>query len=165
MKIAMKKITVYLSIAVLLVAAQPAYGQSACEGGGMKMQKEGGGGKFHAILEEMDLKPEQREQLWEQRAENREKMKEVNAALREERRSLRKELQKSDSSEQLIQNIVSKMKELEGERIDRRVDNFLKMKEILTPEQFQKMCQMKKQAKHRKRGRHGKGSRGGMKEE
>ncbi|MFH1878003.1 MAG: hypothetical protein ABH883_04280, partial [Candidatus Omnitrophota bacterium] len=65
---------------------------------------------------------------------------------------------------EVIKNTVSEIKGLQGRLIDNRVDNFLKMKQILTPEQFQKLSSLMKEKMHSKMGHKKRGGRGGEKQ-
>ncbi len=137
-------VAITLLTAAPLALAQPAQG-SGPEGAGECSR----GGARAGFLEQLDLTDEQKERMKEQRKANREKMKELMGSLRNERNALRDELKKPDASMDSVAGTVAKMKTVQSEMIDQRVNGFLTMKEILTPEQFQKLLELKEQRKHR----------------
>lgn len=104
-------------------------------------------------VEELDLTPEQMEQFTKQREESRSAMEGLRDSIREKHRELRDELDSETTDSEKLESIVSDLKDLESRRIDRKVESIIRMKEILTPEQFQKMQSLRK--KHWKGG-HGK---------
>jgi Spy/CpxP family protein refolding chaperone len=84
-------------------------------------------------------------------------MKELREAMNEQRKELRNELEKEDYSKGNIDATVARMKGLQGQMISQRVDHFLQMKDVLTPEQFKKMTEMKERKGRRRHHRKGRG--------
>ena len=74
--------------------------------------------------------------------------------MNERRKELRKELEKEDYNKKNIDAVVAHLRDLQGQMITLRVDHFLQMKGVLTPEQFKQMTEMKAEKGHRRR--HGK---------
>ncbi len=161
MKKTMKMMAVYVVAVSLVLSAPAAFSQPACgpdsgeEGDG---RKGGRGGGFKEMFDKLDLTPEQQEQMKENRQSNREQMKATKDALSAERQALKQELQKPEIDKAAVDRTVSSIKELQGKMIDQRVEGFLAMKAILTPEQFQKLGEMKESHKKDRKGR-GKGGK------
>ncbi|MGD9015700.1 MAG: periplasmic heavy metal sensor [Candidatus Omnitrophota bacterium] len=105
------------------------------------------------IADELSLSPEQKEQLKEQRFQARYSMIENRNKIKLKELELRHELEKEAVNQEVVNKIVAELKQLHGNTIEQRVDSILKMKEILTPEQFEKLESV---IKHRRmqRGNH-----------
>lgn len=120
----------------------------ACETGqGKASYKE----KKKAVMRELKLAPEQDKLLKDAKAASRAQMAELGKALKAKRQELKSALAKPVVTRQQVEPIAQEIKALQSQMVDRRIDSILKVKEILTPEQFQKL-----QSKHegwRKNGR------------
>ena len=97
------------------------------------------------IAEELGLSPEQKEQLKEQRYQEQYKRIETRNQLRLKELQLRHELENEVVNKQAVDRIVAELKELQGITIEQRVNSILKMREILSPEQFEKLQSLGKQ--------------------
>ena len=158
MKNSIRRTVIYSVAAAMLVAApcvfaQPMRGYDGEGKGGEKRTA-----RREKFAEELGLTPEQREAIKAQKEESKTKIKEVQEELRTSRKALHEELKKPETDRTAIDNIVYRMKEAQGELIDQRVNRFLAMKKILTPEQFHKMGEMKEAKKKEwgeKKGRGG----------
>ena len=85
-------------------------------------------------------------------------MKEISQALKEKRKALYQELEKYDGDQAKIASLAAEVKALLAKKVDSRVESILAMKQILTPEQFEKLqTDVKKKAGQRHGKRHGKG--------
>ena len=102
------------------------------------------------FAKELGLTPEQQELLKKHREETKEAKKQLYQEMKANKTALHDELKKPAPDKAAIQSVVAGMKELEGKQIDSRVESFLKMKEILTPEQFAKMMEMGEKRHHEK---------------
>ena len=98
------------------------------------------------IAEELGLSAEQKEQLKEQRFQAKYNMTENRNKIKLKELELRYELEREVVNQGAINKIVAELKQLHGISIEQRVDSILKMKEILTPEQFEKLESL---ARHR----------------
>ena len=63
--------------------------------------------------------------------------------MRAKRLELKQELEKPAVDTNKINTLIADIKTLMGEQLDFRVNNILAMKQILTPEQFKKLQDMK----------------------
>ncbi len=125
-------------------------------GGGWKMGRRLG----RHQLKDLDLTAEQQEKIDAQRKEQRAAMRAMRDALKAKHEELRAEIDKEKSDPAKIEGIAAELKKLEAQRIDQEVKGILRMKETLTPEQFQKLGSMREERRGGRRGRMGKGPRG-----
>jgi Spy/CpxP family protein refolding chaperone len=147
MKIGLKQTVTCLGLILALASASAAAGQDE------SAQKEGRAGKMaNKIVSELNLTPEQSEEIKGQRSEHRRIKKELGQSLREKQKELKAELEKEVSDRKELERISKDIKRLQGERVDHRIEGVLQMKEILTPEQYRKFHQ-RTRPQGRKRGR------------
>ena len=158
MKTKIKRSIVYLSAALMLLAASTSYAVPDFKG----PRREGKEEKVHEkiyqdMTEKLDLSEEQKEQLNTHRGRQKARMKELKKELKTTHEALRKELKNCDSDESAIKSTVTRLKKVQAQLLDQKVDNFLAMREILTPEQFRKMNELReerrKQRLEKKQGR------------
>ncbi len=91
------------------------------------------------IAQELGLSANQKEQLSEQRFQEQYTRMETRNKIRLKELQLRHELEKDAINKESVDKIVAELKELQGDTIEQRVNSILKLKEILTPEQFEKL--------------------------
>jgi Spy/CpxP family protein refolding chaperone len=96
-------------------------------------------GRLCNIAEELGLSAEQEEQLKEQKFQESYTRIDTQNKIRLKELQLRHELEKAEIDREGLNNIVQELKELQGTMVEQRVDSILKMKQILTPEQFEKL--------------------------
>jgi Spy/CpxP family protein refolding chaperone len=102
----------------------------------------------------LNLTPEQQEKIKKQESINREKGTELRDKLRDKRSELKAELEKPQINKDRIDALVAEIKTLTGEQLERRVDNIIFMKQVLTPEQVKKLQEKKNEkVKEIKRGK------------
>ena len=155
----MKKKT-QLIIGMLVVSALIA-GYAFCETGTCSSSQGKGwhGQKKEAIARELSLTPEQDKLLKDAKESNRAQMAELGKALKAKREELQGALAKSEATGTQVEPIAAEIKRLQSQMVDRKIDGILKVKEILTPEQFQKMQNKHEEwrkdghMKHREKGR------------
>jgi Spy/CpxP family protein refolding chaperone len=94
------------------------------------------------IDKELNLSAEQREQLKSFRADQQTVMKDIRKQLAEKRLAMKEELVKPDSDKDVIDQLSADIKQLTGQEIDLHTAAMLKMKEVLTQEQFKKFLEM-----------------------
>ncbi len=137
-----KKVVVLAVVSLLAIPL--AYAESL---GGHGECARGEGKHKDVFGEELGLSAEQKEQIKQHREENKGAVKELHQQLKAKRDQLKVELDKPASDEGKISLIVEEIKALEGQMIEYRVDRILEMKEILTPEQYQKLQEKKESRK------------------
>jgi len=120
------------------------YGRYGAGRGFGKRQKGQGGEKmFQNLIQQLNLTAEQQKQLEASKKEHRASTKEIRNALTLKKMELRLELEKEKIDRKKIDGIASEIKRLLGRQIDLKVEGILTMKQILTPEQFEKLQSMK----------------------
>ena len=69
-------------------------------------------------------------------------MKDIRKQLNEKRLAMKAELEKPESDKDVIDQLSSDIKQLTGQQIDLHTAAMLKMKEVLTPDQFKKFLEI-----------------------
>jgi Spy/CpxP family protein refolding chaperone len=117
--------------------------------------------KFDNIAKELNLSPEQQQQIANQRSKEKEQAQELRQKITAKRSELSSELDKQAPDRAKVYALISEMKELIGKRMEQRAEGVLLLKQILTPEQFKalnektKPFQFKKEAGHEKTSHNG----------
>jgi len=101
------------------------------------------------FMKKLNLSPEQKSQITKQQDMDKEKGKELRDKMQAKRLELKKELERSEVDTNKVNAIITDIKTLTGEQLDLRVNSIMAMKQILTPEQFKKLQDMKEE-KHKK---------------
>jgi Spy/CpxP family protein refolding chaperone len=142
----MKKTRVIVTgLVMIFLAVSAGYAQ----GQGEKHQ--GWQGKKEGIFKELNLTPEQKKKLEENRTAQGEQTAKLRAAIKQEREKLQKELNNPDVTRAAVEPLVKELKSLDAKLIDNRINGIFAVKAILTPEQFVKFNQiMEKQMRDRK---------------
>ncbi|MEI8349292.1 MAG: periplasmic heavy metal sensor [Candidatus Omnitrophota bacterium] len=118
-------------LATQAVCAQDRAPGKNCGGEDVRKNKE-------RFFDELNITAQQKEQLKEIMQENRNKAITHREKLRTSRQALKEELEKVNSDTARINTLVAEVKNIEGQLIDERVNHILKIKAVLTPEQFVK---------------------------
>ncbi len=106
---------------------------------------------MNKLAEELNLTPEQQQQIKKQRNQQKEKSKALRDELREKRFELKEELEKQDINKRKIYLLIAEIEGLTGDQLEQRVEGVLAMREILTPEQLEKFNEkMKEKLEERK---------------
>jgi Spy/CpxP family protein refolding chaperone len=108
---------------------------------------------FKKMAEELKLTPEQKSQLDKQRDEFMAKTQVLREKIKTMRTALRQELDKPTSDKAHIDRLVTELKDAVGEQIRIKVDSVIALKQVLTPEQFAKMNELR--SKHMRKGEFG----------
>jgi Spy/CpxP family protein refolding chaperone len=98
-----------------------------------------GGEEIENHVGQLGLSQEQQEKLDEYRSKHRRERRQLREKMNIKRSELKLELDKPETDKKKVAEIVAEMKKLEGEKIDQRVNSILELKELLTPEQFEKL--------------------------
>ena len=104
--------------------------------------------KLESLRGELGITPEQEAKLSEQRKEFKAKNKKLMEGLRSKRKELKEELEKQHMNRARVNKIVKDIKNLTGEKLQNRVDKIVSMKNIFTPEQFEKLQDMMERKRH-----------------
>ncbi len=112
------------------------------------------------FFKELNLTAEQEAKLAEYRKQNKAEAEQSFTAMKEAREKLREELDKPTSDMAVVQNLANTIKEGQAKMVDHRIKTIVQLKEVLTPEQFQKFQEKAKEkmkSMKGKRGGHGPG--------
>ncbi len=96
------------------------------------------------VFKQLDLSPEQEEQLQAHRDNHREQGREFHESLRAKKEAIRNELQKEELNMEEIYKIHNELKGLLSNKADHRLEGILEVRKILTAEQFRKFCELRK---------------------
>jgi Spy/CpxP family protein refolding chaperone len=140
-------------LAVLVLAAAnctQSYAQEPDEGHGKQFKQ-----KMEAVLEQLKLTPKQETQIRESHKSDREQVQNMFRSQKEQRKALGEELDKPTPDMEKVKALTANLKDFESRMIDQRVKSVLKMKEILTPEQYQtfsnSLAQMRQERRSKQR--------------
>jgi len=92
--------------------------------------------KMNKLYDELNVSEEQRIKIKEARGAMHAKKKELREAMKAKRAALKEELEKDEVDKVRIDAMVDELVGLTGRVIRERVDGILKVKQILTKEQF-----------------------------
>ncbi|MBN2097349.1 MAG: periplasmic heavy metal sensor [Candidatus Omnitrophica bacterium] len=95
------------------------------------------------LSEELNLSPQQQEQLQNQRNEQRKNARALRESLRSKQKQLRKELDQQDIDRAKIDSLMTEINSLNKEQLSQRVQGILSMRQILSSEQFKKLQEKK----------------------
>ena len=105
-----------------------------------------------AMNKQLGLSPEQETQLKAHREKHRGEMKELYQKIKAKREDLQAALQKEDFNAGQVKQIHAELKTLKSEAEDDRLEGILEVRKVLTPEQFNKFTELKKNRKDHKDG-------------
>ncbi|MCH7504517.1 periplasmic heavy metal sensor [PVC group bacterium] len=128
----------------------------------------GEGKHFEKLKELLNLTDEQAEALKAQKKEGPHAGKEAREQIHAKREALRAEFQNETLNLETIYRLNDEIKALNAEQMDARVERMIRMREILTAEQFQTMhenFQSKKKNRKGHYGQHGRQNRRSQTEE
>ncbi len=91
---------------------------------------------------ELGLSAEQRAEINGIRADSRNRKNNIVENLRQARRTLREELARPEIDRAAIDRAASRIKVLQSDLVDERVESFLAMKEVMTEQQFRRMTEI-----------------------
>ncbi len=136
------KIMAVLTVAGLMAAGPVAYAESQGdnpESG--KGYKQGEGKEF---LKELNLTPEQKEQLKAQREAKKESSKVAREQMKVKMQAIHEAIAKPGAKRADVEGLVNEVNALKAQTFSQKIDGLFAMKEILTPEQFAKMQEQHK---------------------
>ncbi|MBU1862502.1 MAG: periplasmic heavy metal sensor [Candidatus Omnitrophica bacterium] len=128
---------------LIFVTSASAFSPCSEDGGkkwGPKMRDERTGrkGDILAVMEELGLSAEQKEQLKEHQYQQQLKKIETRNQIQIKELELRHELEKTTVDKEKVASIVQELKNFSGTKIEQRVDSVLALRAILTPAQYEK---------------------------
>lgn len=111
------------------------------------------------MTQELNLSQEQQDQMKALRTKSKDAHKAEREEFRTKKNELNDLLKASSVDKKAIDTKIKEISALTEEKMQNRVEHLLKVKEILTPEQFEKFLQMKEERMKQHRGK-GKGHGG-----
>lgn len=151
MKINMKHIAISVVVASIICIGPSVYAypgdDSRMHGPFMQRMHEFKERIIENLIEELEITPEQQEEIKSTRAKLKEKTKSVYKNLREQLKTLREELEQTDVDQRKVKKTAAKIKALQAQALDLRIEGILAVKEILTDEQYQQLQAKKKKAR------------------
>lgn len=144
MRFSVKDATLALVVCAIGAAAQP-----GCRQGDRAMDSSGQRCHY-GIWDELDLTAAQKEKLKSLRVDDCAVRSKNIEAIRTVREKIRNELLKSDPSESVLYGYSAELGELHKQISKSQNDHFLKVKQILTPEQFSKLLEDDRMGHHRR---------------
>ena len=124
------------------------YGKSAPEKMGEMRER-----VMERMINKLKLSKTQERDLRDHQKVHRDDARALFEKMRESQKSLAKELEKATSDKRAIRAIAKEMKKTQAKLVDHRISGVLRVKEILTPEQFKEFSKMISDL--RRRGRRG----------
>ncbi|HTY45941.1 MAG TPA: periplasmic heavy metal sensor [Patescibacteria group bacterium] len=133
MKTMVKRLCIYATAAAFVSWAPLAHAQQAAGRQGPQADR---GQELDNFIKDLNLTPQQQEQIKKQRNEHFEKNRGAGDELRQKRLKLKQELEKEVPDRKLINALVADINTLTARKLQDRVDSILAIKEILTPQQY-----------------------------
>jgi len=96
------------------------------------------------VFKQLDLTPEQEEQLKAHRKNHRGQGREFRESLKAKKEAIRNQLQNEELNMEEIYKIHNELKGLLSNKADHRLEGILEVRKILTAEQFRKFCELRK---------------------
>lgn len=109
--------------------------------------------KIHGIYTQLNLTPEQRKKLEDNRQNNREKRKELSERIRSYKEALNQEIMKPQLDMAKINEIQGSIKGLQAQMADDRLESILAVRKILTAEQFTQFITQVEKSRQEFRGK------------
>ena len=107
--------------------------------------------KMQEVFKQLNLSPQQEEQLQAHRKNHRGQTGEFRESLKAKKEAIRNELQKEELNMEEIYKIHNELKGLHAKKADHRLEGILEVRKILTAEQFRKFSELKKEIRSMKR--------------
>ena len=151
MKKKMLSIVGLVVISAFIAGSTFAENPSACSAGQEKACHKD---KKEAIEAKLNLTADQQKLLESAKAAHRTAMEAMVKTMKEKRQELKNARANPAATRQQVEPIATEVKELQSQMIDNRIDGIFKIKQILTPEQFQKLQGMKEEWQKNARMKH-----------
>ncbi|MBU4376628.1 MAG: Spy/CpxP family protein refolding chaperone [Candidatus Omnitrophica bacterium] len=105
-----------------------------------------------AIYKELNLTEEQQKKIEANRTEQRKQREALSKSIKEEYKKLQKALEDPSQTKEKVEPIAQKIKSLQAEMVDNRINAIFEAKAIMTPEQFAQFNQLMEKRKGEKGG-------------
>jgi len=109
---------------------------------GMMQQRQKPAAEKKNMMEELDLSADQKDKLKSLRLEHRKQVIKLKSDIEIKEIDLRDEMIKKDLNKGTVKNLIDDITGIKGELMRLKVEQILKMREVLTGEQFEKFRDM-----------------------
>ncbi|MBU4313138.1 MAG: Spy/CpxP family protein refolding chaperone [Candidatus Omnitrophica bacterium] len=151
MNMKFKHIVISAVVTLVVFSGVAAYAWPAyCSG--QEKGEEYAGKKTDNLTKELGLTPEQEEKIKALKTEQREAKKQLMDKIQSKKAELKEELEKATTNRARINSIVKELSALMEYKLEQRVESVLSMREVLTPEQYEKFKEEKEHFKGKKGG-------------
>ncbi|MDR4504503.1 MAG: periplasmic heavy metal sensor [Candidatus Scalindua sp.] len=153
-KVTLKQFVYSLCIIVVMLFSSNVYSQTS---GDRSLKHEAVREKMKArmleIFKQLNLSPEQEKQLKAHRNKHRESAGVFRQSIRAKKEEIRIELQEEVLNMEKINKLHSELKNLYSTKADHRLEGILEVRKILTPQQFRKFSELRKDMRAERKGR------------
>jgi Spy/CpxP family protein refolding chaperone len=138
---------IIIGLAVVFLATSTVYAQ-------MPGQKQKPADEYRGrMAKELNLTQEQEVKLEANRKAQRQEVNKLLTAIKEKQAKLGEELNKPGATRASIQTLAGEIKSLQAQLTDSRINGILAVKQILSPEQFDKFGQMTEKRQQNRKDR------------
>ncbi|MFL6228620.1 MAG: Spy/CpxP family protein refolding chaperone [Pyrinomonadaceae bacterium] len=109
------------------------------------------------LMRSLNLTPEQRARVAEIRRETEQQSQQITQQLRRSRRALERAIYAENADEAIIQQRAKEVADAEAARVKMRADAELKVRRVLTPEQFATFRELRRQTQLRQQSQNASG--------
>lgn len=147
----MKHILMLLAVLVFFVVVPPVYSQTTQQPQGTPEQQQGGFGGDP--IRQLNLTPEQREQIRSIREHNKDERAAIGERLRESNRALKESLNAENPDEAVVDQRIQDVVAAQAAAMRMRILTEIRIRRVLTPEQRNILRTLQQQAEETKRER------------
>jgi len=105
--------------------------------------------RVQKIIDELGLTEEQVQQIKQNKIEHQEQAEILQEKMKQIHTAIRTELLKETSNEKTLKELADELKSVQAAMVDHRIESLLRLKDILTPEQFAQFTEKMEQVKKR----------------
>jgi Spy/CpxP family protein refolding chaperone len=141
------KVVAVLAVLGLMTAGPVAYAESAGteDSSGSKTGWKHGHGEGKEFFKDLNLTPEQKAKLDAQREARKQGSQALRDQLKAKMQALHEAIAKPGATQASVSGLVNEINALKGQMFSQRIGGIFAMKEVLTPEQFAKMQEHRKE--------------------
>ena len=143
MKLSVNTVSLFLGLMLSLFMASTLHAEMGMGKEKMFGDEKAWEEKVNKVYDQLNLSEEQRAQLKAQKESHRGEMQEIREKMRAKREEFRQEIQKTEFDVGKLKAINNDIKALQNQIADNRLESIIKVREILTPEQFTKFMELK----------------------
>ncbi len=145
MNVRIRQVIYLLGIVGVMLLSSNVYSQPPEDHYNRQEMREMMKAKMLEVFKQLDLSPEQEEQLQAHRKNHRGQGREFHENMRAKKEAIRSELQKEELNMENVYKIHNELKDLLIQKANHRLEGILEVRKILTAEQFRKFCELRKE--------------------